>query len=387
MGAYCAWRSSRGTRTGTRYRITPMERIDVVVIGGGVVGLACARAIAQGGASVALLERERQFGLATSTHNSGVIHAGLYYPPGSLKARLCVHGRDLLYAYCEAHRVPFRRSGKLVVAMDDREIEDLLALQANAEASGVDRLVLIDAAEVRAREPHVRAAAALISPQTGIVEAESLVRALAQECRDLDVALLPASALVDASSAADGIEVVTPRERIVARQVVNAAGLYADDVSATLGGERFTIYPCRGEYAELAPGRRHLISGPVYPLPHPSGHGLGVHLTPTTWGSVLLGPTIRYQDRKDDYEDDRLPLEAFVEPARMLVPAITLADLQPGGTGIRAKFCPPDQKFADFHIRRDSRNPRVVQVAGIDSPGLTSSLAIGETVARLTAEI
>lgn len=252
-----------------------MERIDVAIIGGGAVGLACALAIARGGSSVVVLERERRLGQATSTHNSGVIHAGLYYPPGSLKARLCVRGRELLYAFCETHGVAFDRPGKLVVASHDAELDTLVALKANAEASGVDGLALLDAAAVRRREPHVHAAGALLSSRTGIVEAEGLVRALAGACRDQDVALLPASGLIDAAAADDGVELVTPHERIVARQVVNAAGLYADEVSALLGGERFTIYPCRGEYAELSPSKRGLVSGPVYPLPHPSGHGLG----------------------------------------------------------------------------------------------------------------
>lgn len=364
-----------------------MERVDVAVVGGGVAGLACARAIAQRGSTVVVLERERRFGPGTSTHNSGVIHAGLYYPPGTLKARLCVRGRDLLYEFCEKRHVPYRRSGKLVVAVDQHEVAELEALKVNAEANGVANLLLIDSNEVRAREPHVRAEAALVSPDTGIVEAEALVRALAAACRDLDVALLPASGLVDASATADGVELVTPHERIHARQVVNAAGLYADDVAALLGGERFTIYPCRGEYAELGLWKRHLVNGPVYPLPHPSGHGLGVHVTPTTWGSMLIGPTMRYQNRKDDYEDDRLPLEAFVEPARRLLPEITLADLQPGGSGIRAKFCGPEQTFADFHIARDSIHASIVEVAGIDSPGLTSCLAIGNVVADIVSDV
>lgn len=363
-----------------------MIHVDVAVIGGGVTGLASAWALARRGASVCLLERDGRLGRGASTRNSGVIHAGLYYPPGSLKALLCTEGRVRLYAFCAAHRVPHRRCGKLVVAFDDREGEELTRLKANAHASGVTSLVEVDAAFVRAREPHVHAVAALWSPETGIVEADALLRTLERLCRESDVAIVVGSPLVGGEARTEGLVIATPHEQFLARTVVNAAGLHADEVSARLGAQRFTIYPCRGEYAELKPARRGWVNGLVYPPPHHSGAGLGVHLTRTTWGSVTLGPTIRYQDSRDDYERDRLPLEAFVEPARRLLPAITLADLQPGGSGIRAKLHGPDRTFADFLIGRDPVNWRVIQAAGIDSPGLTSCLAIGERVAGIWEE-
>ena len=363
--------------------MTAPTHIDAAVIGGGLAGLASGAALAAAGRAVAIIERHPRPGQETSTHNSGVIHAGLYYPANSLKARLSVEGAERMYAFCRAHGVPHERCGKVVVASDEQELAALERLRERGTSNGARGLEIVDESFVKRREPHVAARAALWSPNSGRVDADALVHRLLRVAERAGATFLRGAALRGGEATSDGFRLTLDHETITAGVVVNAAGLHADAVSSLLGGEPFTIYPCRGEYAELKPSRRHWVNGLVYPLPHPSGHGLGVHLTKTTGGAVLLGPTIRYQADKADYERDREPLEAFVEPTRHLLPNVTLDDLRLGGSGIRAKLHPPEESFADFLIRRDRLQPSLIHVAGIDSPGLTACLAIGAYVAML----
>jgi L-2-hydroxyglutarate oxidase LhgO len=370
------------TRTG-RSLDQSSEHIEVAVIGAGLAGLASAAAIAESGRSVVLIERHPRPGMETSTHNSGVIHAGLYYPPGSLKAALSVEGAERLYSFCSAHDVPHDRCGKLVVASDGSERAELERLSSLGRANGAAGLEIVNANFIRRREPHVAGVEALWSPNSGRVDADSLVRALLATAEEAGVMFVRSASLVEGAPSERGYHLRLDRESVSCTTVVNAAGLHADSVSASLQGERFTIYPCRGEYAELRPSACGWVNGLVYPVPHPSGHGLGVHLTRTTSGAVLLGPTIRYQDDKSDYEANREPIEAFLEPTLRLLPEVTLEDLRLGGSGIRAKLHPPQERFADFMIRRDALQPSMVHVAGIDSPGLTACLAIGARVRNI----
>jgi glycerol-3-phosphate dehydrogenase len=372
-----------------------MEQAHILIIGGGVVGCAIAHALSEKYPDVFLVEQNPRVGMATSTRNSGVIHSGIYYPKGSLKARLCIEGNRLTYEFCARHNVPHRHTGKLVVAANAREEPELHALQKRGEDNGVSGLRLIGPADICAREPHIRGTAALEVPSTGILSAEDFVRTFARLATERGAnlvtharvaALEPKGGSIRATVRI-GDESATQEETIDARCVINAAGLFADEVAAMLGNSSWKIYPVRGEYCEIRGPQASLIQSLVYPLPHADGLSLGVHFTKTLWGTVLLGPSATYVDGKDNYERNRLPIADFAASAKTLLPEVEESDLQLGYSGLRPKLVPPSGKgIADFVITRDPRISQAIHLVGIESPGLTAAPAIARHVAQLVAE-
>jgi len=372
-----------------------MDQANILIIGGGVVGCAIARAVSARWQDVFLVEQNPKLGMATSSRNSGVIHSGIYYPKNSLKARHCIEGNRLTYEFCKKHNVPFRHTGKLVVAANGHEQADLEALKKKGEENGVAGLRLIGPAEIRKREPHIAGAAAIEVPSTGIVSAEELVHAYARIATSQGANVVTRARVVSLEAARGAIRVRlkigdeedTQDETIEARCVINAAGLYSDEIAAMLGNSSWKIYPVRGEYCEIRGPRAFLINDLVYPLPHAHGLSLGVHFTKTLWGTVLVGPTATYVDGKDNYERGRLPIADFAQSAKTLLPEIEEKDLQLGYSGLRPKLVPPEGKgIADFVITRDPKVPQAIQLVGIESPGLTAAPAIAEHVAQLVAE-
>ncbi len=373
-----------------------MDQANILIIGGGVVGCAIARAVSARWQDVFLVERNPKLGMATSTRNSGVVHSGIYYPKNSLKARHCIEGNRLTYEFCKKHNVPFRHTGKLVVAANAHEEEALVALKKKGEDNGVEGLRLIGPAEIRKREPHIKGAAAIEVPSTGIVSAEELVHALARIATVQGANIVTRARVVSLEPTGGTIRVGlrigdeedAQDETIEARCVINAAGLYADEVAAMLGNNSWKIWPVRGEYCEIRGPRAALINDLVYPLPHAHGLSLGVHFTKTLWGTVLVGPTATYVEGKDNYERERLPIAAFAESAKTLLPEIEEHDLQLGYSGLRPKLVPPTgHGIADFVIERDPKVGQVIQLVGIESPGLTAAISIAEHVAELVAEV
>jgi len=372
-----------------------MDRANVLIVGGGVVGCAVAEALSRRWADVFLVEKNPKLGMATSSRNSGVIHSGIYYPKNSWKAKLCVAGNRMTKEFCVRHNVPHRTTGKLVVAKDASEEAELLALKKKGEDNGVTGLRLIDAAEIRRQEPHVKGHAALEVPSTGICLAEELVHAYARVAEGQGANLVNYATVVRMEPLKDSVKVTlrigdeeqSEEETIEARCVVNSAGLYADEVAGMLGPRPWKIYPVRGEYCEIRGPKAELIRNLVYPLPHHDQLTLGVHFTKTLWGTTLVGPTATYVEGKENYEKDRMEVAEFAADAKTMLPEISAEDLQLGYSGLRPKLKAQGEKgIADFVIEADREVARVIHLVGIESPGLTAAGAIAGVVAGLVGE-
>src|SRR4051794_17262372 len=364
-----------------------MDKVDCVVIGAGVIGLAVARRLAQAGREVIVLEATEGIGTVTSSRNSEVIHAGIYYKAGSLMARMCVAGKRALYDYCHEHGIPHRNCGKLIVATSAKEAERLESIRAHAESNGVHDLQILSGPAARALEPALACEAALLSPSTGIVDSHAYMLALRGDAESAGAAFAFHTPMVRATANAGEIEIDAGGEQpmtLACRLLVNAAGLSAPAVARLIEGMPLQLIPpaylAKGNYFSC--NARAPFSRLIYPVPEPGG--LGVHLTLDLAGQARFGPDVEWVE-SIDYAVDPARAERFYPAIRRYWPTLPDGALMPSYSGIRPKIVPPAVATQDFLIQgpRDHGVTGLINLFGIESPGLTSSLAIADHVAEL----
>jgi L-2-hydroxyglutarate oxidase LhgO len=364
-----------------------MDNVDCVVIGAGVVGLAVARALAMAGREVVILEAEDAIGTHTSSRNSEVIHAGIYYPKDSLKARACIEGRQRLYLYCDEHGVPYRRCGKLIVATNESQVFELREILQKAHDNGVTDVVEITAAEALRMEPALRCVAALHSPSTGIIDSHALMLAYLGDAEAAGAMLALKSPLIGCSFSSGKFVLHVGGEdpaKIAAKTLINSAGLRAPSVARLIAGFPAAKIPpelyAKGNYYALA--GRSPFQRLVYPVPEPGG--LGVHLTLDLAGQARFGPDVEWID-SIGYTVDPRRAERFYASVRRYWPGLRDGALIPGYAGIRPKITPPGEPAADFLVQgpRDHGVAGLVNLFGIESPGLTAALALADEAARM----
>ncbi len=366
---------------------------QITIIGAGVVGLAIARRMSEDFGDVYVTEKHPAFGQETSSRNSEVIHAGIYYPKGSLKSVLCLEGKRLMYDYCRAHDIPFKNCGKIIVATTDDEVRIIEGIMKTAASNGVDDLEIIEKDRIAELEPSVFALKAIYSPSTGIVDSHSLMKSL------------EAGIVINGGQIAYGSEVTGIRKieqgyeitivdsenttfSFTTRIVINSAGLGSDLVSAMAGlsDENLRIRFCKGEYFRLNPPKNRLINRLVYPVPVHNLEGIGIHVTVDMDGGVKLGPDVTYLDSNVfDYKVTPSKQDAFFRSVRLFLPFLEYDDLAPEMAGIRPKIQGPGEPVRDFYIKEESERgmPGFINLIGIESPGLTSCLSIADHVRKL----
>jgi L-2-hydroxyglutarate oxidase LhgO len=364
-----------------------MDKVDCVVVGAGVVGLAVARQLAQAGREVIILEAAEGIGTVTSSRNSEVIHAGIYYKAGSLMARMCVSGKKALYAYCSDHGIPHRNCGKLIVATSPKETEKLQSIRAHAEANGVLDMQILSGDAARALEPALNCDAALLSPSTGIIDSHAYMLALRGDAEEAGTACAFHTPLVTAKAHGGRIEIDAGGETPMTLEcslLVNAAGLSAPAVARNIDGMPIDLIPraylAKGNYFSCSV--RAPFSRLIYPVPEPGG--LGVHLTLDMAGQARFGPDVEWVDTID-YAVDPTRAERFYPAIRRYWPTLPDGALMPSYSGIRPKIVPPAVAAQDFLIQGPSDHgvAGLINLFGIESPGLTSSLAIADYVGGL----
>lgn len=363
---------------------------DITIIGAGVVGLAIAEKVSEEHKNVFLIEKHTSFGQETSSRNSEVIHAGIYYTKDILKAKLCVEGKWLLYDYCKKYNVPYNNCGKLIVATSEDEIAVIERIRETALNNGVDDLMVLERGQIAELEPNIFALKALFSPSTGIVDSHSLMKQYETNAINNGCQIVYGSEVTGISQIQNGykinlLDADKKDYKFTSGIVINSAGLTADKVSEMVGinDDRLKILFCKGEYFRINPPKNRLIKRLVYPVPYNNMEGIGIHVTIDMGGGVKLGPDVKYLDSNIyDYKLTSSKQEAFYKSAKKFLPFLEYDDLAPEMAGIRPKIQKPGEPLRDFYIAEESIRgyPGFINLIGMESPGLTSSIAIGKYV-------
>ena len=360
---------------------------DVIILGAGAVGCAIARELSFYQLDVLVLEKECDVAAGTTGRNSAVVHAGFNNKPGSLMARFCVEGNKGMEALCRELDVPYTKTGKVLAAFDEEDMKVLAGLVAQGEANGCEGLRLIGQAELKARVPGVGGIGGMLSPNTAILDPFKYCIALAENAAENGVVFRFEEEVLQILRETDGFTVVTGKDRYRTRFLINSAGLYADRISTMAGVDKYTIYPCRGEYFILDQVADELLKVPVYPAPKKGIGGLGVHLTPTVHGNIIIGPSNEYIGSADDYACTPEIMDKLWNEAQALLPALKRKHIIGNYSGIRAKQAPPGEGgFRDFVIKEEEDCPGLINLIGIESPGLTASRPIALTVTGMLSE-
>ena len=362
-----------------------MEKVDITIIGAGVIGLAIAAELARPDRSVFVLEKNASHGGGISSRNSEVIHAGIYYPEGSLKARLCVAGNRMLYETACRNGIPHKKTGKLIVANKPGDVWELEHLLSNGRQNGVESLSLISRRQVSQLEPHIQAEAALYSPETGILSAHDLMNYFLSTAESKKANLICRTEVLQIENESGNWRIYAVNDRqqrfdFSSEVVINAAGL-ASDIIAGMAGGHYRLHYCKGDYCSISGVKPGLVSRLIYPAPVKNSAGLGVHLTMDLSGRLKLGPDTTYIDRIEDYDVASEKAAVFYDHAVKFLPFLKPENVHPDMAGIRPKLQAPDEGFADFVIQEDA--PGFINLVGIESPGLTAAPAIARYVKNI----